>query len=92
MRVPSEAALSVLSSASLFLIASSGSTDRFSLLADEEMGIFVLGGPFVAGFWLRYLRIMNKAISAYKPLRTEVQKDDSFVKWIDKNIGHSEDI
>ena len=56
------------------------------------MGIFVLGGPFVAGFWLRYLRIMNKAISAYKPLRTEVQKDDSFVKWIDKNIGHSKDI
>lgn len=50
VRIPSEAALSVLSSASLFLIASSGSTDRFSLLADEEMGIFVLGGPFVAGF------------------------------------------
>ena len=50
MRVPSEAALSVLSSASLFLIASSGSTDKFSLLADEEMGIFFLGGPFVAGF------------------------------------------
>jgi len=50
LRVPSETALSVLSSASLFLIASSGSTDRFSLLADEEMGIFVLGGPLVAGF------------------------------------------
>ena len=50
LRVPLETALSVLSSASLFLIASSGSTDRFSLLADEEMGIFVLGGPLVAGF------------------------------------------
>ena len=50
VRIPSEAALPVLSSASLFLIASSGSTDRFSLLADEEMGIFFLGGPFVAGF------------------------------------------
>ena len=50
MRVPSEAALSVLSSASRFLIASSGSTDKFSLLADEEMGIFVLGGSLAAGF------------------------------------------
>ena len=50
VRIPSEAAPSVLSSASLFLIASSGSTDKFSLLADEEMGIFFLGGPFVAGF------------------------------------------